>query len=84
MVSIAEEFVKVSSVPVIIQPNAGVPTLEGGRLVYPETPEFMAEQVKKLIAAGVKIIGGCCGTTPDHITAIEKVVREYSLDAGRS
>lgn len=74
MVRIAEEFVKHSTLPVIIQSNAGLPEIKGGRSIYPETPEFMAEQSKKLIAIGVKIIGGCCGTTPEHINAIRKVV----------
>jgi len=78
MILIAEEFRKFSSVPVMIQSNAGLPLLDGDNVVYPETPEFMAEQCKKLLDIGVNIIGGCCGTTPDHVSAMAKVVREYS------
>jgi 5-methyltetrahydrofolate--homocysteine methyltransferase len=78
MILIAEEFKKHSSVPVMIQSNAGLPVLDGDNVVYPETPEFMVEKCRKLLDAGVNIIGGCCGTTPDHISAIAKVVNEYS------
>ena len=42
---------------------------------YPETPDFMAEKAKELVAAGVSVIGGCCGTTPAHIRAIKNAVR---------
>ncbi|MBP7584141.1 MAG: homocysteine S-methyltransferase family protein, partial [Spirochaetes bacterium] len=54
--------------------NAGLPETRGGSLVYPETPEYMAARVKALIESGVSIIGGCCGTTPEHIAAIRKEV----------
>ena len=59
-----------SKVPLLVQPNAGIPKIENGETVFPETPEEMASQVPGLIDAGASIIGGCCGTTPDHITAI--------------
>ncbi len=69
MVSIAQGFHEVTDRPVLIQANAGLPQLKGDRAVYPEDPVFMASKVPDLIAAGVRIIGGCCGTTPDHIKA---------------
>ena len=81
MVTIAEEFLRHSTLPVIIQSNAGLPTIKDGQTVYPETPVFMAEESKKLIAAGVKIIGGCCGTTPEHTAAMVKTVRERRAGA---
>ena len=59
-----------NNVPLLVQPNAGIPKIEDGKTVFPETPDEMASQVPGLINAGVSIIGGCCGTTPDHITAI--------------
>lgn len=61
--------------PIVVHPNAGLPvhTAEGDR--YPETPESMAAAVPGLIAAGATILGGCCGTTPEHIHAIAAVVR---------
>jgi len=51
--------------------------MKGNLPVYPETPQFMAEQCRKLLECGVNIIGGCCGTTPAHIAAIKKVVDEF-------
>ena len=59
-----------SNIPLLVQPNAGIPKIENGKTVFPETPDEMASHVPGLIDAGVSIIGGCCGTTPDHITAI--------------
>lgn len=70
MIKIAHEFKKVSSIPLIIQSNAGLPELKDNVPVYPETPEFWAEKAKELLKAGVSIIGGCCGTTPAHIKAV--------------
>lgn len=74
MVGIAKEFRKYAQVPVAIQGNAGLPVSHEGTLVYPETPEFIALKAEELLNAGVQIIGGCCGTSPDHIRAIRKVV----------
>ena len=70
MVRIASEFSAQTDKPLLIQSNAGLPELKDGVAVYSESPEFMAEQCLKLIDCGVKIIGGCCGTTPEHIAAI--------------
>lgn len=81
MCQIAEEFVRISTVPVIIQSNAGVPTIKAGKAVYPETPEFMAEQSVKLIRLGVKIVGGCCGTTPEHTSALARTVRDLNSES---
>jgi 5-methyltetrahydrofolate--homocysteine methyltransferase len=75
MIKIAKEYKKYTSLPVIIQSNAGLPEIRDDVVVYPETPEFMAEKSKELAAAGVSIIGGCCGTTPDHIRVIAHTVR---------
>ncbi|MDZ7725284.1 MAG: homocysteine S-methyltransferase family protein [candidate division KSB1 bacterium] len=55
------------SLPVIIHANAGMPQLKNGKTVFPESPEEMAAFVPELIEAGANIIGGCCGTTPEHI-----------------
>jgi 5-methyltetrahydrofolate--homocysteine methyltransferase len=75
MIRIAGEYKKYTSLPVIIQSNAGLPEIRDDVVVYPETPEFMAEKSKELAAAGVSIIGGCCGTTPAHIRAVARTVR---------
>lgn len=61
-------------IPVIIQPNAGIPEFVDGRTVFHESPEMMASYIPDLIKAGVSIIGGCCGTTPSHIREIGKAI----------
>lgn len=70
MVEIAREFRRATSLPLAIQANAGLPEAHAGGLVYPETPAFMSMRVGALLDAGVAIIGGCCGTTPEHVRAI--------------
>jgi 5-methyltetrahydrofolate--homocysteine methyltransferase len=74
MVEIAREFRQHSHLPVAIQGNAGLPTVTETGLVYPETPDFVAGKAVELLDLGVQIIGGCCGTGPEHIRAIRKVV----------
>jgi 5-methyltetrahydrofolate--homocysteine methyltransferase len=74
MIVIARLFRACTDRPLLIQPNAGLPETKNGELVYSETPEFMAEKARELIAAGVSIIGGCCGTTPEHIRALRQTV----------
>ncbi len=63
-------------VPILIHANAGMPVLEHGKSVFKETPADMAARVKELVDAGANIIGGCCGTTPEHIAAMAAVVRQ--------
>jgi len=74
MVGIAREFRKYAQVPVAIQGNAGLPVAEGENLIYPETPEYVAGKAGELLKLGVQIIGGCCGTSPEHIREIRKIV----------
>jgi 5-methyltetrahydrofolate--homocysteine methyltransferase len=74
MIQIAVELKKSSRLPLIIQSNAGLPINREGEIVYPETPEFFAQKVTELIDAGVSIVGGCCGTTPDTIRAMRKTI----------
>ncbi len=74
MVGIAREFRRHAHCPVAIQSNAGLPARSESGLVYSETPEFVAGKAAELMELGVQIIGGCCGTTPDHIRAIRKTV----------
>ena len=74
MIRIAREYRKHTALPLIIQSNAGLPLIEKGELIYPESPEFMASMAKELVDAGVSIIGGCCGTTPEHIRAIRNSI----------
>ena len=67
MFPIVKRLTEVCSVPVIVNPNAGLPRTEGGRTVYNVGPEEFAEQMTRIAAMGVHVVGGCCGTTPEHI-----------------
>jgi 5-methyltetrahydrofolate--homocysteine methyltransferase len=75
MTGIAKEIRSADKIiPVIIQANAGAPELIDDKIVYPESPLVMASFIPKLLKAGVNIIGGCCGTTPEHIREISRVL----------
>ncbi len=74
MLVVADAFLACTTVPVAIQPNAGLPVVRDGKLAYPDTPERFAEAVAPLAARGVRILGGCCGTTPAHIRALRERV----------
>jgi len=74
MIAIAKEFLANTELPIIIQSNAGIPTVVNDIVIYQETPIEFADFTKTLLELGVSIIGGCCGTTPDHISAIRKSV----------
>ncbi|HWR14581.1 MAG TPA: bifunctional homocysteine S-methyltransferase/methylenetetrahydrofolate reductase [Terriglobales bacterium] len=63
------------AIPLAAQPNAGMPRSVEGRNIYLCSPEYMASYAKKFSAAGVKLIGGCCGTTPDHIRSMKSALR---------
>lgn len=68
--SVIEEYLSVASVPVLIQPNAGLPRVENGQTVFDVTVDEFADIMKDYIEKGVRIAGGCCGTTPDYIRAV--------------
>jgi 5-methyltetrahydrofolate--homocysteine methyltransferase len=74
MIAIARAFREATEAPIAIRANAGLPGSLGGTLVYPESPAFFAERVPGLLEAGVQIIGGCCGTSPEHVRAIRHAV----------
>jgi 5-methyltetrahydrofolate--homocysteine methyltransferase len=74
MIEIVPLMKKVSERALWFKANAGLPELIDGKTVFRETPEYMASRVPDLLAAGAGIIGGCCGTTPDHIRAVRKVI----------
>ncbi len=67
---VAEELLRVASVPVVLKPNAGLPTVENGQTVFDVTAEEFAVEIADLVRAGVRVIGGCCGTTPAYIRAL--------------
>jgi 5-methyltetrahydrofolate--homocysteine methyltransferase len=58
------------STPILVHANAGLPVFRDGMALFPESPEETALLVPELLRAGANIVGGCCGTTPDHIRAI--------------
>lgn len=76
---VAERLVAASPVPVLVQPNAGLPELVEGKTVFRLPPAAFAELTAPMAALGVRLLGGCCGTTPDHIAALRKAVE--TLDA---
>lgn len=67
-------YVRVTDLPIMVQPNAGQPKLVDMRVVYDETPDQMVAGVVPLLEAGARIIGGCCGSTPDHIRAFRQAI----------
>lgn len=67
MKGILEQFLRVASVPVIVNPNAGLPRSEGGKTVYDIDSDTFAAEMKTIATMGARVIGGCCGTTPEHI-----------------
>ncbi len=77
MVAVAGTIRAITPGPIIIQANAGRPEIVADKTVYPETPEQFTKNVSDLLTLAVRIIGGCCGTTPAHITAIAQVVKSF-------
>jgi 5-methyltetrahydrofolate--homocysteine methyltransferase len=66
------------TLPVMVQPNAGLPVLENLKAVYKQTPADMAKDVPQVLATGVGIVGSCCGSTPEHTKAIRQVVESFN------
>jgi len=76
MVGMVKEIRLVNSViPILVHANAGMPHFADGVTTFPESPDDMASRVKEIICAGANIVGGCCGTTPEHIRKIANAVR---------
>ena len=76
MIPIVERLTQVCSLPIIVNPNAGLPRTEGGRTVFNVGPEEFAGWMEKIAGMGVHVVGGCCGTTPDHIRMTAERVRD--------
>jgi len=75
MLDAIERVRAVTSLPLSAQPNAGIPRSVDGRNIYLCSPEYMASYARKFVAAGVRVVGGCCGTTPDHIRVMKSALR---------
>lgn len=81
MIPILEELLRYTSLPVIVKPNAGLPRQRAGETVYDVDPELFAESMKKIVEIGACIVGGCCGTTPDHVRKMTEVCAGMQVKA---
>jgi homocysteine S-methyltransferase len=73
-----EALARVVTLPLAAQPNAGLPREVGDRKIYMASPEYMASYARRIVEAGARFVGGCCGTTPEHIKAIVGFVQSVS------
>jgi methionine synthase / methylenetetrahydrofolate reductase(NADPH) len=81
-----EKLARVVTLPISAQPNAGLPREVGDRKIYMASPEYMASYARRMVEAGARFVGGCCGTTPDHIRAmvgfVQSVSPRHAFDMG--
>ena len=77
---VISELKKVTSLPMLAQPNAGKPKLVENKTIFEMAPEPFAKGIKDCISAGAKIVGGCCGTTPEHIRAVAELIKKNQLN----
>ena len=70
MIPVLEQLLEYTSLPVIVKPNAGLPRQRDGQTVYDVSPEEFAGVMERIVKAGAAAVGGCCGTTPEHIRAM--------------
>jgi methionine synthase I (cobalamin-dependent)/5,10-methylenetetrahydrofolate reductase len=75
MLDAIERIRAATSLPLAAQPNAGIPRSVDGRNIYLCSPEYMASYARKFVAAGARLVGGCCGTTPEHIRVMKNALR---------
>ena len=80
---VAKQYREACGLPVMVQPNAGLPVLENMKAVYKQLPADMAVNVPEAIEAGANIIGSCCGSTPEHTRAIRGVVEKFNASNAR-
>jgi len=78
VIEIIRRYRQVTDLPLFARPNAGTPWREGDDWVYPQSPQAMAARLPELFEAGATMIGGCCGTTPEHIAAFRDVVDNWN------
>ena len=84
MLRVVQEMASVTRLPLSARPNAGFPTYQGGRLIYRSSPEYVAQYARQMVEAGAAIVGGCCGTTPEHIAAIRDALHAVAPPKARS
>jgi 5-methyltetrahydrofolate--homocysteine methyltransferase len=78
ILDVLRRYRRATDLPLFARPNAGTPVQEGGCLVYPHTPARLTARLPELLAAGVVLVGGCCGTSPKHIAAFRPVVAAWN------
>ncbi len=83
MLDALERMAQVTDQPLSAQPNAGLPRAVGDRKIYLASPEYMAQYARRMIDAGARFVGGCCGTSPDHIRKIRTVVASTQASVAR-
>lgn len=79
MHQIVEDMRSVANIPLIAKPNAGLPELKDGATIFNMGPQEFAEEMEKLVEKGISIVGGCCGTTPEHIRCMRKLVEKKTI-----
>ena len=81
IIEIIQRYRRETDLPLFARPNAGTPTKQGEQWVYPQTPAMMAARLPELLEAGVSMVGGCCGTTPQHIAAFRPVIEAWNRNS---
>ena len=79
MIPVLEQFLKYSSLPIIVKPNAGLPKQRDGQTYYDVDPDQFAQLMKKITEMGASVIGGCCGTTPAHIRRLKELCSDVPV-----
>ena len=83
MKGILADIMKAASVPVIVNPNAGLPRSEGGKTVYDIDADEFARTMREIVEMGACVVGGCCGTTPEHIKKTMELCKDCLLYTSR-
>ena len=78
LMGVVEQYIRYSSLPVIVQPNAGLPRVSGGKTVFDVSAKEFAADVCEMVRMGVRVAGGCCGTTPEYIRALASLAKDVS------
>ena len=84
MIEIVKTMTEYADIPIVAKPNAGLPKLEDGVTVYDMGPEEFAKEMMPLVEAGADVVGGCCGTTPEHIKLLNELLIEKGYKSGCS
>ncbi|MEE3371893.1 MAG: homocysteine S-methyltransferase family protein [Planctomycetota bacterium] len=80
MIEIIADMRAATGTPILTHINAGIPRIESGQIVYPDTPEMMAACIPRLLQAGANVVGGCCGTSAEHVRAFVEACRQAGYE----